>query len=37
MYSIDFVYFMFAFLRFLHLKLNKCHYICADEFCQEMN
>ena len=28
---------MFAILRFLHLKLNKRHNICAAEYCQEMN
>ena len=37
MYSIGYVSYMFAILRFLHLKLNKRHYICAAEYCQEMN
>ena len=37
LYYIDYISVMFAILRFLHLKLNERHYICAVEYCQEMN
>ena len=37
LYYIDYISVMFAILRFLLLKLNERHYICAAEYCQEMN
>ena len=37
LYFIDYISFIFAILRFLHLELNERHYICAAEYCQEMN